>query len=288
MKKYQIIIESAGSKILIRSDNKIFIDGIKKSSFLPRYIPGFSIIEKAKKNDCILDLKKGKKSFFLNYPRAIYSNSKYDDKDTISLIEFFLERAREDRGTYCIHSSSAIVEKKGVVFWGGWSGMGKTRLALALGEKYGADTYSDEKTLLDLKKNLIVGGINTAYLSKSSLIDSHEGRSFHEFSKLEGNFSIGFFVSPQIEETGELFVEKWDNNKFDWHLYEELSRKIRGTSRRFFSNTTPVDSLDSSATAQKRSNIIKRYTKITPCFYMRGREEDICNKIVELLRGLNS
>lgn len=199
------------------------------------------------------------------------------------MIEFLLEGVRQETGIYCLHSSSVVVNGRSIIFWGNASGMGKTRLALTLSEKFGAQMYSDEKTLLNLQKNITVGGIASIYLLKPYLKDKFGNADFYNFIPPGRFFPVGFFVYPHIDENSKsIYVERWDVNKFSWHLYEELSRKIRGTSRRIFNNTLPVSSIDSIPIATQRSLAVEAYVKSTPCYYMRGSEVLICENIMKL------
>jgi len=78
-------------------------------------------------------------------------------------------------------------------------------------------------------------------------------------------------------------MERWSSEKFEWHLYEELTRKIRATSRRLFKNSLPVPSLDTSIISQKRSSRVKEFVKFISCYYMSGTEEQISKGIFKLI-----
>jgi len=287
MKKHYLAIDSARARVSVMSSDFKLIEALKYSEFLRRYVPGYRIVNDSALRTVSITLKTGKPCFLLKYPKAEYTNVSYEDKDVVSLIELLLERARQETGTYCLHSSSVIVKGRGVIFWGGASGMGKTRLALTMSENFNARIYSDEKTLLSLRKDLIVGGIASVYLLKPYLQDKFNGTGFHDFPQLKQSFPVGFFVYPNIDEhSRSAYVERWDAEKFNWHLYEELSRKIRGTSRRIFHNTLPVLSIDSLPVAKQRSMEVEVYTKRTPCYYMKGSEKMICKSIIKLCKNL--
>ena len=168
---------------------------------------------------------------------------------------------------------------------GGASGMGKTRMALKISKNTNSSMYSDEKTILNLNKKLIQGGVNTAYLSKPFLKKMFDGDNYLKFNINKSTIPINFFVYPYVEEenTGKPIIEKWESDKFEWHLYEELSRKIRGTSRRFFNMSVPAQSLDTSLISKRRSDEIKHFTKEVPCYFMKGSEEQIEKAILELI-----
>ncbi|MEK7120250.1 MAG: hypothetical protein AAB824_01790 [Patescibacteria group bacterium] len=283
MNKYCITIDSAGAKVLVTSTDSNIIKKLEQSEFLQRYVPNCKILHDSVSAVANIILKTGKPDFFLKYPKAKYTNIFYEDKDIVSLIEFLLEGVRQEAGIYCLHSSSAVINGRNIIFWGNASGMGKTRLALTLSEKFGAQMYSDEKTLLNLQENVTVGGIASIYLSKPYLQDKFGNADFYDFIQPGKSFPVGFFVYPHIDEDSKsIHIERWGANKFSWHLYEELSRKIRGTSRRIFNNTLPVSSIDSISIATQRSLAVEDYAKSTPCYYMRGSEALICENIVKL------
>jgi hypothetical protein len=283
MNQYSLIIGSSGSLVKIVSNNNEWIDLLRHSPFLKRYIPAVRI-------DCegdaqsILTLKVGKTHFRLLSPKqAEYSNTVFDERDIVSVVEYLLEYLRSSLGLYCLHASGVVLKSKGIIFWGGASGMGKTRMALALHKNYGARFYSDEKIILDLSKKTMVGGIPYAYLSKPSLKKSYDLSDFLLFDQIHEHVPIGLLVHVYIEDSTQGFhVEKWSEEKFNWHLYEELSRKARGTSRRLFGNSVPILSIDRATTAQKRCDDVNRFTKESTCYYIRGGEDEVCKKIIEL------
>ncbi len=286
MQKSTLIVNSAGAKIAVSSSGKDWLKKFVDSDFLQRYVPAVKITLHKNKTgaDCFLVLKRGGPRFSISYPRAIYQNKKFNEKDVITLLDFMLERAREERKVYCLHSSSISLGGEGIVFWGGASGMGKTRLMLAMSSKFGANFYSDEKTLINLQNNKMVGGARSAYLSKPHFKNRYGARTFLDFKNNAGTPPIRLFVHPIVTDSKKLAFERWPDEKFEWHLYEELSRKIRGTSRRLFKNTVPVPSLDTPALSKKRSLAVKKYTRKIPCYFMKGSENVIAKKILLMLK----
>lgn len=283
MKKYYLIIKSLDSAVKIASLKKNWIKNLQHSEFLKRYIPNYEISASNESAGCKLILKNGRPQFSLKFPNATYSNLKYDEKDIVSLAEFLLERLRQESGYYCMHSSGVIINNKGVIFWGWASGIGKTRLVLSLVKNFEAEFFSDEKTLIDLKNKLMLGGVKYAYLSKNYFKNIHKGKKVLSFIMPQSQAKIAFLVYPQLSESKKLFMERWSSEKLEWHLYEELSRKIRATSRRLFKNGLPVPSLDTQTLSQKRSSDIKQFAKFIPCYYMCGNERQIAEKISKLI-----
>lgn len=74
---------------------------------------------------------------------------------------------RQKIGIYCIHRTCAIYQNKAYIFWGGLSGIGKTRDAFELSKENNAIFYFDEKVLLDLNNIKFCGGINKSIKTKN-------------------------------------------------------------------------------------------------------------------------
>lgn len=151
---------------------------------------------------------------------------------------------------------------------------GKTTLALELAKTNGA-FYSDEKMLIDLKNIKAVGRIKNQYLSNDYWKEKYGDKEYHEHSNLakDIDYEIGLFVQPIMSKQSSYTLDLWDANKFLWHLYEESSRKIRGTSRIFFDNTYPAMSLDTEALASNRLNLLKEFVTKVPAIYFNGTSE---------------
>lgn len=97
-------------------------------------------------------------------------------------------------------------------------------------------------------------------------------------------YEIGLFIEPIICEQKEYILDKWTPEKFLWHLYEESSRKIRGTSRIVFDNTYPVMSLDTEELALKRLNLLKKVTNNVKAIYYKGSTNEIMQIIEDELK----
>ena len=279
MPTYSIIIKSLKSSIVVKSYRKKDIHLLKSSAFLRRYIPNVIISERASGEDCELVIKKGKDRIDVQYPRAIYYSDKFNEKDVISLAEYLLERARQESGLYCIHGSACMVEGRTVVFWGGASGMGKTTLCDKL-QKYGAVWFADEKIIIDSSNNQICGWINTAYLKNKK-------NNFRQISAVDRqSIPIAFFIYPLLtdDSCSKLIFDKWPSEKFQWHLFEEFNRKIRATSRLFFSSREPVLPIDTLALARKRVAVVKNIVKQSENYFARGNSENICKNIFSLIK----
>lgn len=148
---------------------------------------------------------------------------------------------------------------------------GKTTLALELAENNGL-FYSDEKILIDLKNKKAVGRIKNQYLSNEYWKEKYGNKEYYEHTNLakDIDYKISLLVQPIICEQSSYTLDIWDASKFLWHLYEESSRKIRGTSRIFFDNTYPAISLDTKTLALDRLNLLKEFVKNVPAVYFKG------------------
>lgn len=262
--------------------NKEDYNRLIKDEFLYSYIPSLSI-GTYKKSDAIVELKKDKTNYIeFNYPYIVYHYTNFNSKDIISLIEYIFERARQEKNIICIHGAASIYDNKLVVAWGGTTGMGKTTFALEL-SKYG-EFYSDEKVLLDLDKVMGVGSIKNQYISNDYWKKLYNTNS--PYIKLANTkkekYKINLLIHPIICNSNDYVLDKWDNDKFLWHLYEESSRKIRGTSRLFFDKNYPARSLDSFELASKRLELIKKFVHKVPCIYFKGNIENALKEIFNI------
>jgi hypothetical protein len=226
---------------------------------------------------------------FASYPNIAIGCNQFSTKDIISVIELALERARQDQGIYCIHSSSVIYKGKAVLFWGGATGMGKTRMARLFMEK-GASFYSDEKTLFSPIELEVVGGIGFQYLAKtywkknsSILTDPEESYIKIDVEERKKNFPIALFVYGFGIDGAEFSMELWESAEFEWHLYEELGRKIRAISRRVLEGKMSVPSIDSQENADRRVKNVSTFTKKIKCYSIQGCPEKVIEKVVNLL-----
>lgn len=276
-------IKSATAIIKIRAEENI-LWAIVNDSFFASYIPSVKILDEEDKIENInatITIEKIKENKLeINYPNIYYGCKQINTKDIISLIEYIMERARQEEGIICIHGAGAIRNNQLIACWGPATGMGKTSLALALMEN-GNLFYSDEKILIDLKNKKAVGRIKNQYVSNQYWKEKYGKEEYHEPINLACDipYEIGLFIQPIICKQKDDRLDKWDENKFAWHLYEEASRKIRGTSRVFFENTYPAMTLDTEQIALQRLNLIKEFAKTVPAIYYKGK----IDKIVELI-----
>lgn len=279
MRKIYFKSSSSIIKLIINEED---YNLIINDEFLYSYIPSLNIVD-SKTYDASIKIEKGNtNNINFNYPEIIYQYEKFNSKDAISLIEYVFERARQEKGIICIHGAGAIYKNKLIVSWGGTTGMGKTTLALEISKK-GA-FYSDEKILIDLNNLKGVGRISRQYISNDYWRKKYNTND--KYLLLGGNkkdYDIGLFIQPIICDMFDYTFDVWDKDKFFWHLYEESSRKIRGTSRMFFDRTYPAVSLDTFSLAKSRLELIKKFTSSIKGVYYKGCIDIIINKLDKLM-----
>lgn len=279
MRKIYFKSSSSIIKLIINEED---YNLIINDEFLYSYIPSLNIVD-SKTYDASIKIEKGNtNNINFNYPEIIYQYEKFNSKDAISLIEYVFERARQEKGIICIHGAGAIYKNKLIVSWGGTTGMGKTTLALEISKK-GA-FYSDEKILIDLNNLKGVGRISRQYISNDYWRKIYNTND--KYLLLGGNkkdYDIGLFIQPIICDMFDYTFDVWDKDKFFWHLYEESSRKIRGTSRMFFDRTYPAVSLDTFSLAKSRLELIKKFTSSIKGVYYKGCIDNIINKLDKLM-----
>lgn len=266
---------------------QLFLD----NDFIYKYIPAAKVSATSDKYDSELTFKDEDTSFqFDTYPQVIIGAKQLSVRDVISLIELVLERSRQEKGIYCIHSASVIYHDKAIIFWGGATGMGKTRLTKTFID-FGASFYSDEKTLIDLNTFSVVGNIPFQYLEKSywKNIEPNNGQSEYPYKKInvdrnKPSYPISLFVYGYGINGAELSSEKWEPEKFKWHMYEELSRKIRAISRKVVNGSVSVPSIDDTNNGNQRIRKIDSLTNAVSCYSIQGDPEAVINNILNIIK----
>jgi len=266
--------------MIIQSDKaKIKVEGYSgKLDFMAEYIPLARIVP-GPEHDARLDVRSGAEfTLQINYPSALMQSG--NDVEIIAMAEHILERARQEKGTYCLHASSASFAGKGVLFMGAIPDIGKTSLAMRSGEQ-GHRFISDEKTLLSGLN--IVGGINTIKMRKAW--QQKYGRGLVSASSMYDTATTAqasAIVVPYIDN-GKTEVTVWPKDKAFWHLQEELSRKIRGVSRLTDNFQTLAPSLDTDLLARKRISYARHLAESIPVYAIRGTPEQIIRSLEEML-----
>lgn len=278
----KLYLKSATAIIKINIDESIIQD-IIGSVFLYSYIPSVEVLEEV--NEKIVDAniyveKCNENKIEIDYPKVHMKCIEPNVYDIISLAEYVLERARQEKGIICIHGAGCVIKNKLIACWGTATGMGKTTLAIELSKNENT-FYSDEKILIDLKNKKAVGRIKKQYISNDFWKSKLGDLIYYEHDNItkEDVYDIEMFIQPIICNQKEFVIDKWKSEKFLWHLYEESCRKIRGTSRLFFNNTYPIMSLDYDKLAKDRLELLRKFTKEIPSIYYKGNIQNAKNNI---------
>ena len=257
---------------------------IQNNDFLSKYIPGFSLATDNNIEASVEFLNQEVFFEFKDYPKIKIGIKGVSEKEIISLIELVFERVRQEKGIFCIHSATAVYKGKAVIFWGGASGMGKTRLAKLLAND--GSFYSDEKTLVNARNMEILGGIPFIYLDKDywkrQITDKQEDSYYHSATNNSEPVPIALFVYGFGINGAEMSTDLWRPEKFEWHLYEELGRKIRAISRRVKDGNIAVPSIDSRANGDHRIQSVKEVAQKIPCYSIQGSPESVVDYIKQL------
>jgi hypothetical protein len=290
---YHLTLTSAGAEIQI-SAKPIYLDAIKENDFLFQYVPDLEIAKEATQSTSKLELvEKDDTNFMIREDNqfVLNFNPKWTSiKDIISIIDYCFDKIRQGLGVYNIHSSACCKNNRTVLLMGGASGLGKTSVCFNLCLEDNYQFVSDEKTLI--KENMeVVGGVKRVKLSKRHLEENFP-KELHDFDNSsnaikfwEGDSTLGLIVQPIVVPQGKLIVNKWDILKSDWHLYEEMTRKIRGVSRRINNFELPVISLDSEDISKKRSKFAKVLASKVDCYDIYGDLKSVSSKINELMNS---
>lgn len=272
-----IYIKSSVSIVKVISKDSI-INEIINNEFLYSYIPSVEVLNSSKKYDAVININESNKNnLVLDYPNIIYEYKKLNVKDLIALIEYILERSRQEKGIICIHGAGFIRNDCLYISFGMTTGIGKSTLALELSKEGSNKFYSDEKILIDLNKGISVGRISKQYVSNDKWSSIHKNKEYIDIDNISDkiDYKIKLFIEPVLCEQKEYVLNKWSKDKFLWQIYEESSRKIRGTSRIFFDNTYPVQSLDTEELSIKRLNLLKKFISNIDAYYYKGNIKNI-------------
>jgi energy-coupling factor transporter ATP-binding protein EcfA2 len=240
------------------------------------YIPGFGLsIKKIEKICYVLNVKIGKKRHVqITQKQGTYMNTTISAIDIVTLADYILERERQKQNLFSLHGDAIKIKNKALVFFGGASGIGKTTVARSLA------SMIPESSLLGNERIVIDGNGYIVAAAKGKL----EEAKCHTIKKLDAPIKIGAFIQPILVPCKEGKIYKWNPNKLDWHLYEEMTRRIRGTARRIFNLSFPLPSLDTPMLAQKRIKIAAKISHMIPGAFICGDIKFIKTKSLELLR----
>lgn len=283
----------------------VFIEGpeelttlLRESSFIENYIPEAKInsLEATCDHKLRLIISDAETPHFEFSPSESVLSGKLGTainiKDIITVVDHCLEFVRQSKSIFCVHGSAIASEhKQGIIFFGSVSGLGKTTLALDMCLKKNFSFIGDEKILLDSSRQ-IIGGAKRLSFNKSALQDSVgsdlDNKSLTDLSQKirieQEHIQAKLFILPMLfPSSHSLEIDEWDHQKANFHAYEELTRKIRGTSRRIQNFTFPLPSIDSEELAIKRSEFAQSLSENCQFIYLKGGQNEITEFISNLL-----
>ena len=289
-----LLISSAGCEVFI-SGKKELLEELAASDFTSKYIPDVIIdeVEAKHQEGFQLHLVPGDEMCFefrnTSAELKYISGGNVSTRDFISVIDYCLEYVRQKNGIYNIHGSACSKDGKAVLFIGPISGLGKTSSVLTLCQKYGFSFIGDEKVLVG-KDLRLYGGVTTLEFNKpvlheivGSSLNNHDAREETQISLEKQAVSPRLIVLPMIAPGTEFKIEKWETDKTDWHIYEELTRKIRGVSRRINGFNYALPSIDDSSLAASRVALAKNIADNIEVITLRGTHEDVWQHVPDIL-----
>lgn len=210
----------------------------------------------------------------------------FDSTDVIVLVEYLLERFRQEKGIYTIHSSSLYKGERGLLLIANLTGAGKTSVGLSLQEKDGFKLFSDEKTLMNIQNNALVGQVEKIYLETKTVkalneegIDLPKEISITKADNKQLSLIIVPIVVPGMKSP---IIRQYEPSQLKWILYEEFSKDIRLVNGMVFNMTTPLMSLDTPEIAQKRLDEVSEVSKNIPAYLIQGSLPQISEEINKL------
>ncbi|HET7529132.1 MAG TPA: hypothetical protein VFJ84_02810 [Candidatus Saccharimonadales bacterium] len=285
-----ITIGSGSQKILIKGSEGL-LKKISASGFGAGYIPNFSLINEQANPELSLSLSPGPYDLKNDYPEFYFSfpENEVSAEDIFTIIDYCLEYDRQLHGVYTVHGSACAKNDKGVLIFGPVSGLGKTSLMLELCKNHGFVPLGDEKILVNDNPE-IVGGVTRLSLNKPQ-ISRIMGAAMESYDMAQGDLlpaykksvKLSAVVIPFISPGSHFDSEKLTSAEANWHLYEEVSRKIRGTSRRVSDFSHPVVSLDTQPLSARRSEAVKKISSDIDFFRIRGDLASVAKEIDRLV-----
>ena len=288
-------IYSNKQSIIVKAKPAI-ISSLVHSDFGYKYIPsyGFSTINASDNGEDknytleIIEFGTGDFKVLLGMPKTVINvpkNIMLSNEDIFSIIDYIFEYLRNYSGHYAINASCCAFAETAIVMFGPVSGIGKTSLNLRLCLDEGAEFIADEKVLIDSSGAVITGNTKISF-NKPDLIKFFD-ESIHDYDAKSGikfNFKSTatnktLFIQPIILPNATFAVQKWEHDRANWHLYEELTRKIRGISRRVADFSYPLESIDNSYLANKRTEDVGRIVNKHAFYSIKGDIRDVAKYI---------
>jgi len=271
-------------KIISRSiDLKKIKRHLLNNQLLYRFIPdlGFSI----KKKRVVLNIE-NQKTFKINFSLDrpyIYGRypQKFNSNDIIVTSEYLLERLRQENGICAIHSSAVFKKNRAILFVANLTGAGKTSLALYLRAKYQYRLFSDEKTLINIKKMKLVGQTKKIFTEPKTKNNLKLAKIINIQKTTDKNLSL-IIIPILVSSAKTPLVYQYNPAQLRWYLYEESSKDIRLINSLILNFSYPLQSLDNDQLAKQRAFFIKKMSHQISCYCIIGTLQDVAKKINQL------
>ena len=286
-----LVIESYNSAVEVKSEKDYIIEELRKPEnrkILERMIPSVNVKESSASEVLpSISITEGDKfEVKEGYPNSEVKGKNLYYTDIASLAEYMLERERQEKGIYNLHSSTVGLEGRCIVI-NGASKSGKTLLSLNAAEYYGLKFLTNERALIDLKSSSLVGGCKSLDLSE------YHRKSFERLSKqrdlelmeVSSSYPIAAIIQPVIDSGTDSFATTLiAPREAEWSLYPEFTCRIRGDNKRLFGDsreylTYPLDSFDTKELARQRMGDLRTFLDKIPVYFIRGSLNDICSFI---------
>lgn len=259
------------------------LDSDKAKNFVDKKIPDGKIVypmySKEKPN---IEIENDKKySINEEFPYFSVRGSNIDYKDILAFSEYILERKRQEKGIYNLHSSTVGKGDSCFIIHGA-SKSGKTMISLNSDLRKNLEFLVNERSLIDMENKKMVGGC------KLLDIEDYHKNSFPELNgkeelrldEINSGYKIKGIIYPSIDNgQKEAIIEKKDSFSSEWMLYPEFTARVRGANKRMFDFSYPLDSLDTKELARKRTDDLRKFLKEVPLYFVKGSIDDISDFI---------
>ena len=219
--------------------------------------------------------------------RGTYKND-FSSTDVIVMAEYALERKRQEKNIYTLHSSSVSKGDKALLLIANLTGSGKTSTMLYLNNFHGYKIYSDEKVQIDGLKNL-VGQVKKVFIEDKtrSLLEQNQISLGKEITIEDiGHKKLSLIVIPQINSAETVEIVQYGKGQSKWLIYEELSKDIRLVNGLVHNFTYPLMSQDTFELAQSRERLADSLAENIPVFLVKGSLKKVAEETKRLFEEL--
>jgi hypothetical protein len=231
------------------------LERILSSDRLYNFIPLAKEAGEEEKTEVFVHAEVGKFECRVSYPFAEYMNDSLNPNDLAVLAGHLLERARQERGVYCLHSNAVDILGDGVVMFGP-PHSGKTVLSLLLARAGKGRVISNECTLV-ADAGRIEGELKRIRLNP--FVSKYIGGEEADGLVGHGNPKLRMFVHPLLSAE-RVFLPYNDVESIVWDLIGQTDIFIRGINKAVrdgLHGMYVLPSLDTEELAQRRYAFFK-------------------------------